>query len=233
MRFSIIVPTLNEEKYLPSLIDSIKRQTFKDFEVIFVDSNSRDKTRAIARNYGKVLIEKRRGIGIARNRGAKEAKGEILFFTNGDTMLSKRLLETYDKEFSKDAGLVAATGPLEPLENVNLLIRAGYFGASVLLAKFALMIGQPSISGSNFAIRKDAFEKAKGFNEHLYTYEDLDLSRRIKNYGKVKFIDSAVVKTSARRILKWGLVKYTFFNASNVLKYYAFKRPYTEYEPIR
>ena len=50
MTLSIIIPTKNEEEYLTALLKSIKKQTFKDYEIIVADNNSKDKTRKIAKN---------------------------------------------------------------------------------------------------------------------------------------------------------------------------------------
>ncbi len=76
---SIIIPTLNEEKYLPKLLRSIKEQDFKEeLEIIVADANSEDKTREIAKKFSCKIVEG--GLPAkARNEGAKIAKGR--FFT--------------------------------------------------------------------------------------------------------------------------------------------------------
>ena len=74
---SIIIPTLNEEKYLPKLLDSIVKQSYKDYEIIIADNNSKDKTRSIARSYG-CRLTKGGMPAVARNNGAKIARGKLL-----------------------------------------------------------------------------------------------------------------------------------------------------------
>ncbi len=231
-RISVVIPTFNEEGYIKNVFDGLKRQSFKDFEVIVVDGNSTDRTREIARKYGKVVIEPKRNIGAARNTGVKYAKGEIVFFTNADTKPSKGLFKIYNELF-KDKEIVAATGPLVPLEKATPFIRFGYWFASVNLAKFSFSIGKPSISGSNFAARKSTFKRCGGFDESLFTYEDLDLTLRMSKFGTVKYIDDAVVATSLRRIKRWGVPRYILFNAGNVAKYNLFHKAKENYEPIR
>ncbi|MDE1856532.1 MAG: glycosyltransferase [Candidatus Micrarchaeota archaeon] len=230
---SVIIAALNEEKYIRSVVDGLKSQTFKDFEVIVVDGGSHDRTKQIAREIGTVIIERRKGIALARNRGARAAKGKILFFTNADTKPCPTLLETYHNEFNSDSGMVAATGPLKPLEKSDTIMHMGYKFVSVFLAKFAMAVGQPSISGSNFAVRSAAFRKLHGFNERYETYEDLDLSIRLKKLGEVRYINEAMVKTSTRRIEAWGIPKYVAFNFRNIVKYNLSKSPARNYEPIR
>jgi glycosyltransferase involved in cell wall biosynthesis len=90
---SVIIPAFNEEKFLGNCLFSLKNQDFNDFEIIVVDNNSRDKTSKIAKKFGvKLVSEKNQGAALARNRGAKEAKGEILAFTDADTILPKNWL---------------------------------------------------------------------------------------------------------------------------------------------
>jgi glycosyltransferase involved in cell wall biosynthesis len=86
---SVIIPTLNEEKYIETTLLSIKNQDYKGkYEIIVVDSNSKDKTVKIARKYAdKVIVTKRRGVSVGRNIGAEVAKGEILLFVDADTTL--------------------------------------------------------------------------------------------------------------------------------------------------
>ncbi|MCL5008620.1 MAG: glycosyltransferase family 2 protein, partial [Candidatus Marsarchaeota archaeon] len=67
-KISVIIPSYNEEKYLNYPLNALHKQTFKDFEIIVVDGNSSDKTRDIAKKHGaRIIIEKRKGIGLARN----------------------------------------------------------------------------------------------------------------------------------------------------------------------
>ena len=230
---SVVIPAYNEESYIGSVFEGLRRQTFRNFETIVVDGGSTDRTREIAHAAGaKVIIFKKRNIGAARNAGVKIASGSIIMFTNADTKACRNLLKTYSQLFT-DKGVVAATGPLIPLEETTAFIRFGYLFASVYLAKLSFMTGKPAISGSNFAIRKSAFRKCGGFDESLFTYEDLDLAHRLARRGSVKYIDSAVVATSTRRILKWGVPRYILFNAGNVAKYNLFHASKEEYEPVR
>ena len=90
---SIIIPTLNEEKYLPKLLESIKKQSFKDYEIIVADANSKDKTRKIARDYGCKITSGGILPAVARNNGAKKAAGEILLFIDADCIIENNFLQ--------------------------------------------------------------------------------------------------------------------------------------------
>ena len=93
--WSIVIPALNEERYLPRLLESIRRQDFDDHEVILVDSDSDDNTVDIAKSYGcRVLSGKRGNPGINRNIGAKHARGEHIIFFDADVVLPEGFLRT-------------------------------------------------------------------------------------------------------------------------------------------
>ena len=84
---SIIIPALNEENYLPLLLESIKKQDFKDYEIIVADAGPKDKTVQIAKNYGCKIAPG--GLPAkGRNQGAKIAQGDLLLFITADTFFS-------------------------------------------------------------------------------------------------------------------------------------------------
>ncbi len=76
MELSIVVPAYNEEKYLPKLLSCIKKQTYKDCEIIVADANSRDRTKETAKKYGCKIVKSGGLPAIGRNNGAKAAKGD-------------------------------------------------------------------------------------------------------------------------------------------------------------
>jgi cellulose synthase/poly-beta-1,6-N-acetylglucosamine synthase-like glycosyltransferase len=229
---SVIVPALNEEKYIGNVFEGLRGQTFRDFETIVVDGNSKDRTREIARKHARVVMERREGIGRARNTGAKAARGDILVFLDADTKPSRKLLETYYNAF-RDTSDVAATGPILPLEKTNTRVDLGYKAVSILFVKSSILFGRASIVGSNFAVRREIFERVKGFNEKYLTYEDWDLSLRIRKLGRIAYLDDAVVQTSVRRIKAWGVSGFFIYHTLNVIRYHLFKKPNDEYAPIR
>ena len=230
---SVVIPAINEEKYISNVFEGLGSQTFKDFETIVVDGGSKDKTRDIARKHATIIIEKKRGTGRARNAGADIAKGDILVFIDADTKPSKALLRAYAKAFNNN-NIVAATGPILPLEkDSSFAIRFGYGFVTKYILRLAMAFGRPSIVGSNFAVRKEAFEKADGFDVKMLTYEDWDLSNRLKKFGKIAYINEAIVETSTRRVVKWGIVGYTIFYIEDMIRYHLFKKTKSNYKQIR
>ncbi len=85
-KVSIIIPAKNEEKYLPRLLESIKKQTTQPYEIIVADAGSTDRTVEVAKKYGAKVIKG--GIPqVGRNNGAKQAKTDIIVFLDADVIL--------------------------------------------------------------------------------------------------------------------------------------------------
>jgi len=96
---SIIIPTLNEETFLPKLLDSLVTQTQKDFEVIVVDGSSKDKTVELAHSFSanlpnlQVIVSNKASLPLQRNLGAKNAIGDWLVFVDADSILMPYFIE--------------------------------------------------------------------------------------------------------------------------------------------
>ncbi len=227
-RISVVIPALNEEKYIGKTLEGLKKQTFKDFEIIVADASSTDNTRKIAEAYAKVVVHHKKGAAGGRNEGAKVAKGDIIVFVDADTVPSDTLLDAYNKAFTDN--IVAATGPILPLEKTGFGVRLGYKFVSDYLVRLSILINKDSIIGSNFAVKKSIFDKIGGFDEKFLTYEDLDLSLKLRKYGRIAFVKRAMIYASARRITKWGMSKYFLYHTGNMVRYNLTKKPKSDYD---
>jgi len=203
---SIIIPSLNEEKYIEETLKSMKNQDFEgEYEIILVDGGSKDKTIKIAKKYTNNIIKIGRGISKARNRGAKESKGNILIFVDADTRLLYNTVSVIEKTFKKKE-VVAATCPTVPGPAVKDFIP--YWAFNVLMEK-SIKSKKAKIPGWCFACRKSVFESLGGFDESLSTGEDFDLSSKLSKKGKIVFMKETFSITSPRRIRNWGLLNGT------------------------
>lgn len=91
---SVIVPAHDEERWIGECLDSLRRQTYPDFEVVVVDDGSSDRTGAIARRSDATVIRTdQRGAGAAKNAGAVVSRGRILVFLDADEMFDPDFLE--------------------------------------------------------------------------------------------------------------------------------------------
>ena len=108
MRFSLIVPVYNVQKYINRCMDSLVNQSFRDYEIILVDDESPDGSVAIAEEYRKkdperiqILHQKNTRQGGARNNGVRHARGEYLLFIDSDDYVSSEMLETVDRRLKE------------------------------------------------------------------------------------------------------------------------------------
>src|SRR3989344_5641268 len=113
-KISVVIPSYNSMKTLKNTLESLKKQTFKDFEVLIVDDCSRDESFALAKRYTgsntKILRNKEnKGPAVSRNVGIKNARGGIIALTDSDCILSKDWLENMHKRF-KDKNINVIMG---------------------------------------------------------------------------------------------------------------------------
>jgi len=207
---SVVIPALNEEKYLGKTLASLQKQDFKNFEVIVVDNGSTDNTVQIAKSYGaRVFFEPRKGVPFARQAGFEKAKGKIIATTDADTILPRNWLSKIHQTFLKNPRAVAVTGFFDFYDS-SIIFRILFFLLSRLY-----FLATNSFSGTNIAIKKEAFEKIGGFNFDYLVGEDTNICRRLKKIGKVIRNHSLLVKTSGRRFKKKGIIRsfwdYSYF----------------------
>ena len=201
MIFSIIIPTYNEEEYLPVLLKSIKSQSFDDYEVIVADANSTDKTREIAKDYGCIVVDG--GLpGVGRNKGAEVAKGDYLLFLDSDLMLTDDYLRDVLYEFRMEKLGIAIT-QMQPMskkiEDKLFHDFANYFMISVENIK-------PHGAGCYGIIaKKDLHDACGGFDESLTFGEDTDYIERLAKKDNFKVLRNAKVGVSTRRLEEEGI----------------------------
>lgn len=91
---SIIIPTFNHQKLLPYCLDSIRRQTYKDYEIIVVDDGSDYDVKKLLKNYPEVIFYQQEHLGApaARNKGFSLSLGESIIFTDDDVVMKPNML---------------------------------------------------------------------------------------------------------------------------------------------
>jgi len=216
---SVVVPTLNEEKFIERTLEALQDQTLPkhEYEIIVSDSSSNDSTVEIAKGLAdKVVICDRVSAGFGRNFGAKHAKGKLLVFIDADTIANPRYLEGAKEALSK---WIAATGPVRALEKDDVLLRL-FFRYWSFNTRLSLFLRYPIFPGFNFAVRKSVFEQAQGFITQDITTEDLELSLRLCKYGKLGYNKKMLVYTSTRRLREISIPSYV----ANGVKYILFKK---------
>lgn len=188
LRVSFIIPAYNAQKTLKTCLESITALDFPadQFEILLVDNNSTDKTKAICSQFPRVsyLQETRQGRSFARNTGAAHARGEFLAFVDADVYLERDWLTSALSSFWQES-IGAGQGAIIP-SNVD--------GDTVLnryrlrlqdestLGTFNLLTMQvdesPMVNSAACIYRRSTFVKMGGFDENLIRHEDIDLSKR-------------------------------------------------------
>jgi glycosyltransferase involved in cell wall biosynthesis len=202
---SVIVPTLNEEKYLPRCLKSLVNQTWdRPFEVLVVDGGSTDETVRVAKRYAdKVLVKPKSPVGAARNLGAKAARGDILAFIDADTIANPQWLSSVDEAFRENPTIVGLTGPTLPYDG-HLSDSITYRLWTIYLQRLLLYLEMPHVIGFNCAYRRGPFLSVGGFDENSVMSEDIKLAHKIRRYGKITFEKEMSALTSARRFRRYG-----------------------------
>lgn len=199
---SIVIPTLNEEKYLPRLLASIKKQNFSDYEIIVADAGSKDGTIRIAENFRCKIVSgglPARG----RNEGAKVAKGDLLLFLDADLKLPEDFLEKSLKEF-EERKLDVASYILIPQTNKRV-VKTGFnllWNRMITLSQNVLPNGAMGI-----LVRKKYFDKVGGFEEDIKLAEDLYFVRQVAKFGKFGILKSTKIYIILRRFERDGYFK--------------------------
>jgi len=174
VKTSVIIPVYNEEDCILNCMKSLKKQTYKDFELILVDDGSNDKTREIIKEFMKKnkrvrLIEgEHKGPGFSRNLGVKKSKGKILVFVDADMSFHRNFLKHLLKPVLE--GKVIGTENLQIASNPeNIWSRC--WGHYLNNEKY---IGKEDREGLVFrTILKKEFEKMGGFDPSLGYADDL------------------------------------------------------------
>lgn len=214
MRYSIIIPTLNEEKLIQRLLLLLDNHNLKkkiDYEVIVSDGGSKDRTISIAKKYSDVIIineDKKQNIAIGRNLGAKKAKGDILIFLNGDILIKDLNLffEIIENKFV-ESNYKAMTCKVEISPEESILMDKIFLGFYNFYFHLLNIIGIGMGRGECHIIRKDIFWQMNGYNELFAAGEDFDLFKRIRKTGKILFERNLVIYESPRRYRKIGHFK--------------------------
>lgn len=205
---SIIVPTLNEEKWIRRALISLKRQN-EDVEIIVVDGGSTDNTlQLIADLADKIVILGKPSRKMQENIGAYAARGEILLFFHADMFLPQGSLRKVIEAF-KDTSLVA--GSLDVLFDVPKTRYAFLRCIRQIVSKLFNIHGV----GAAFCIRRDKFYYLGGFDEN-FMEEAVALSKKIKKIGRLTRINAPVI-VSVRRFEKKGYIRTVIIWALTVL----------------
>ncbi len=205
---SIIIPVLNEAQMIARTIS--KAQTGTDIEIIVVDGGSNDGTVEIAHSLNVQLISTIPGRATQMNQGAANAKGDILIFLHGDTLLPAGF----------DSLVREALGKTNTIAGAFELSIGGKASSLRLVEKIvnwrSLYLEMP-YGDQGIFLKANIFKEVGGFPT-IPIMEDFELIRQLRKKGQIEIV-SAPVLTSGRRWQKFGILKTTLINQIVIISY--------------
>ncbi len=194
-KLSFVVPAHNEEHELPATLRALRaaaEASQETYELIVVDDASTDATVAIAQQFAtRVASANRRQIAAVRNVGAREARGDILFFVDADTHITPghvtAALAALADGYAGGSARIAVDSHLP-------------FWARVFLRVFCTVYFAAGLGvGAFLFTRRATFERVGGFDEQYFAGEEVYLTLALKKLGRFKLLREPIV-TSARKI---------------------------------
>ncbi|MEK7097126.1 MAG: glycosyltransferase [Patescibacteria group bacterium] len=214
--FSIIIPTLNEEDYLPKLLTDLTKQTQKGFEVIVADGNSKDNTKKEVKKFKNTLNikfyqTKLTNVATQRNFGVSKSMGQYIIFLDADIGLKPSFINKLTSFIKKQKGLVIIPylAPEKGDEEYKPLFDIGN-----LLVEFSQNMTKKFSLGGSMIFEKNFFNIIGGFDHELYTAEDHELIQKAYSWGvSPKIMKENGITFSLRRWKKEGNLKviYKYF----------------------
>jgi len=234
-KISVILLTKNSATTVEKTLESIVAQTRKPDEIVVVDGNSKDGTIDIVKRYSiKLVTEPGLGFGHARNLGAKNAEGDIIFFIDSDCYADSKWVEKILPHFSNPR-IAAVTGPTR-LWNMN-------HGVARFLAVVGGRMNMPTSQRfvkiaptMNFAIRREVVSEIGGFDESLFRGEDTELSYKVSKRYKILYEPEAVIWFKGSPTLRIASKKCVnhFIGVGQLFAKYGFNRLFVRFSlPVR
>ncbi|MFB2596668.1 glycosyltransferase family 2 protein [Herbiconiux sp. P17] len=199
---SVVIPVKDDANRLSACLEALARQTVPPDEVIVVDNASTDATAATARAGGAVVVyERRQGIPQASATGYDAASGDVIARLDADSIPPAEWIEAVRRTFDEAPDFGAITGGATFSGGPRCLRRAG--AAVYLGAYYAALwpaLGHVPVFGSNFAMRRQAWESVR-WSVHRSDpelHDDLDLSYHLGERWKIRYVSGMPVRISHR-----------------------------------
>lgn len=225
-KVSVVVCTYNGADKIKSLLDSLKKQTYKNLDIVIVDDGSTDKTSEITKKYPFTLIRNttNRGLADSRNIGVKNSKGEILVFTDDDCIADKNWIKEIVNCYKKNPNVNGVGGRVEPYSIDTMLEKYAHYSKhpiyihptahdskgrvkSYLSSIFGvkqktLKHGQhlSGLMGLNSSYKKDIILKVGMHEKGIRRGVDMDLWAKLRRDGLMNAIycDKAIIQHKHR-----------------------------------
>lgn len=178
-----IICTYNREKYIRPLLESLAANDLpkSDYEILLVDNNCQDNTRGVCEAFAQAhpdltfryTTEPEQGLSAAKNRGIREAHGDLIVYVDDDALVDEHYLSDYTKWFAEHPKTMAAGGPIEPLYETQEPSWMSSYTKALLTAwmDYGKEVREYPKGrypgGGNAAYRKEVFDQVGLFNTEL------------------------------------------------------------------
>ncbi len=192
IRFSILMPAYNREKYVGQAIDSVLSQTFTNFELLVIDDGSTDKTLQVLQSYGtriRVLQQANSGPEVARNKAAAVAEGEFLVLLDSDDLLLPCALATYDRIIRTFDSPPLIIGAMTNFQDGQSISSDSQASRPIKVLKYGDYLSKDvklGLSSSRIVLRKSAFDEVGGLRNTTpatFHLDSLNLILKVGTYG--------------------------------------------------
>ncbi|MBI5211312.1 MAG: glycosyltransferase [Elusimicrobia bacterium] len=199
-RVSVVIPAFNAAAFLEETLDSVRAQTYRDYEVVVVDDGSKDDTHRVATSYlerhglpGKAILQRNKKIAGARNTGMRAAAGGLIALLDHDDLWRPRKLSAMVREFDLHPE-TALVGHHIAVTRDGKTVRVLRKGPAVKRMYERLLLGANAVSPSAAVFRKDLALQIGGFREdpEFNTVEDYDFWMRLSRIGTFRFVDEVL-----------------------------------------
>ncbi len=220
--FTIIIPTLNEERYIHFLLSDIQKQTYRDFEVIIVDGNSQDGTKKISKKYQSSFpltfhLVKKRNVSFQRNTGARLSSGSYLVFLDADTHIKRTFLHKLHVVIEKQKGLLFIPEIFPNIRDPQTHILFDAVNAAIRISQ---VLGKPFSSGGSMIVERNFFRLIGMFSEKAFMSEDHQLVQEAYKYGvHARFSPDLKIIFSPRRFKREGKIKVLYKYVVNTIHF--------------
>ena len=192
IRFSVLIPAYNREKYVGQAIDSVLSQTFANYELLVIDDGSTDNTLQVLQSYGariKLLQQDNHGPEVARNQAAAVAQGEYLVLLDSDDLLLPCALATYDRiirTFDSPPLIIGGMTNFQDGRSISVDSQASF---PIKVLKYRDYLSKDvklGLSSSRIVLRKSVFDEVGGLRNTTpatFHLDSLNLILKVGTYG--------------------------------------------------